>query len=105
MDEQEYLEKTNGGELEVCTGDLLDGLDLDIVSYSGFGGLTNEQHDKLWAEMTDIRLVAMCNNCELFEIGERDAPGFSTIFYSLITKDPDAFKAELRKHIAKILET
>ena len=103
MDEQEYLEKTNGGELEVCTGDLLDGLDIDIVVYSGFGELTDEQHDKLWAEMTDIHLVEMCNNCELFETGEQDAPGFSTIFYSLITNDPDAFKAELRQHITTIL--
>ena len=103
MDEREYAEKTNGGELAVCTGDLLDGLDIDIVAYSGFGELTDEQHDKLWAEMTDIGLVELCSNCELLETGEWDAPGQSTIFYSLVTNDAEAFKLELRQHINTIL--
>ena len=104
MYEQEYLEKTNGGEWEVCTGDLIDGLDIDIVAYSEFGELTDEQYDHLWEEMTDIRLVELCDSCELIETGEWDAPGQSTVFYSLITSDPATFKAELRQHISNILK-
>jgi hypothetical protein len=105
MEEKEYLERTNGGELEVCTGDLLDGLDIDIVAYSEFVALTDEQHDKLWNETTDIGLVEMCSHCELIETGQWDAPGKSTIFYSLITNEPEKFKQELRQLIKTILES
>ena len=103
MEESEYLEKTNDGEFEVCYGDLMDGLSIDIVKYSGIEPLTDDQSDKLWSETTDISLVEMCDNCELIETGERDAPGASTIFYTLVTEDEKAFKSELRETIKSII--
>lgn len=103
MEESEYLEKTNDREFEVCYGDLLDGLSIDIVKYSEIEPLSDDQYDKLWSEMTDIRLVEMCDNCELIETGEHDAPGASTIYYSLITTNEEAFKSELREAIKSII--
>ena len=97
MEESEYLEKTNGGEFEVCYGDLIDGLSIDIVKYSGIEPLTDEQSDKLWNETTSISLVEMCNNCELIETGEHDAPGASTIYYSLILQTKKPLKMNFEK--------
>ena len=105
MEYGEYMQITQGAELEVCTGDLIDGLDIDLVKYSGIGTLSDEQHDKLWAEMTDINLVEMCDNCELLETGEWDSPGQSTVFYSLITEDQAAFQSELRNKIMEIIQS
>jgi len=102
---QKHTKHTLFRELEMCTGDLLDGLDIDIVAYSEFGALTDEQHDKLWNETTNISLVEMCSHCELIETGQWDAPGQSTTFYSLITNEPEKFKQELRQLIKTILES
>ena len=90
-------------DLEVCMGDLLEGLEIDIVRYSEIDELSDDQADKLWADTTDIALVEMCSSCELILVAVTDTPMYSTNVYKLITDDADAFKAELRAHIKAII--
>jgi hypothetical protein len=52
-------------DLEVCMGDLLEGLEIDIVRYSEIDELADDQADKLWADTTDCDMYHLPNSHQL----------------------------------------
>jgi len=88
----------------VCDGDIVDGLEIDLIEFSGITTLTEEQEDKLWSQATDIQLVERCVECELVFTGEKDdVPSQSTEFFKLVTDNIEGFKEELRNEIWDVI--
>ena len=94
-------------EKRVCSGNLDDGVDIDLVQYAGLTSFTPEQYDQLTdATHNDMQLLERCGehyylilmdnegNEQTLETENMDERSFF-----LYTDDEAAFKLELRKQI------
>ena len=96
-------EKTMTKEYTISAGTMQEGLDIDIVAYSGLQ-LTVEQYDTLHDEMTDIELLFHCESYHLNPHEDEDVvTNDDGDFFYLATYDEDALKSELRLEIMEIL--
>ena len=90
-------------EYTISAGTMQEGLDIDIVSYSGLQ-LTIEQYDTLHDEMTDIELLFHCESYHLNPHEDEDVVANDDgDFFYLATYDEDALKSEFRLKIQETL--
>ena len=90
-------------EYTISAGTMQEGLDIDIVAYSGLQ-LTVEQYDTLHDEMTDIELLFHCESYHLNPHEDEDVVvNDDGDFFYLATYDEDALKSELRLKIQETL--
>jgi hypothetical protein len=72
------------------------GLTFYLADYCGLGHLCDDIGDC----MSDLELAEECSNhCFFIEFNLGNV-----VYYELHTDNPDAFKAELRSHILKVLD-
>ena len=93
-------------EIRICSGNLDDGVDIDLVQYAGLTSFTPEQYDQLADEIySDMVLLERSGehwlvlmdedgNEQTLETEDMDARDFF-----LYTDDETAFKLALRKQI------
>ena len=90
-------------EYTISAGTMQEGLDIDIVAYSGLQ-LTVEQYDNLHDEMTDIELLFHCESYHLNPHEDEDVVANDDgDFFYLATYDEDALKSELRLKVQAVL--
>ncbi len=68
------------------------------------GGITpplnDEQHDRLWGEISEQELIELCSSADIIPSGETDeVSGQSDEFYQVEVEDVGKFKEELREVI------
>ena len=96
-------EKTMTKEYTISAGTMQEGLDIDIVAYSGLQ-LTVEQYDTLHDEMTDIELLFHCESYHLNPHEDEDVVANDDgDFFYLATYDENALKSELRLKVQAVL--
>jgi hypothetical protein len=89
----------------ICSGTMMEGLDIDIVKYCGIKTLTIEQYDTLHDEVSDLELVISCKHYHFNSHEDPDVVAADDDdFFYLATDNEDAFKKELRAKICAILE-
>ena len=90
-------------EYTISAGTMQEGLDIDIVAYTGLQ-LTVEQYDILHDEMTDIELLFHCESYHLNPHEDEDVVANDDgDFFYLATYDEHALKSELRLKIQETL--
>ena len=90
-------------EYTISAGTMQEGLDIDIVAYTGLQ-LTVEQYDTLQDEMTDIELLFHCESYHLNPHEDEDVVANDDgDFFYLATYDEDALKSELRLKVQAVL--
>ena len=90
-------------EYTISAGTMQEGLDIDIVAYSGLQ-LTVEQYDTLHDEMTDIELLFHCESYHLNPHEDEDVvSNDDDDFFYLASYDEHALKSELRLKIQETL--
>jgi hypothetical protein len=90
-------------EYTISAGTMQEGLDIDIVAYSGLQ-LTVEQYDTLHDEMTDMELLFHCESYHLNPHEDEDVVANDDgDFFYLATYDEDALKSELRLKVQAVL--
>ena len=91
-------------EYTISAGTMQEGLDIDLVAYSGLQ-LTVDQYDTLHDEMTDIELLFHCESYHLNPHEDEDVVANDDgDFFYLATYDEDALKSELRVKIQETLD-
>jgi hypothetical protein len=89
----------------ICRGSLMDGVDINILTWCGLSELSNIQEERLWEEIGEIELFENCHSCEVIETSEIDEmPGQSDVFIKVVTTDVDTCKNEMRSAIMKRIE-
>ncbi len=91
-------------EKVICNGSLMDGVDINVLTWCGLSDLSDDQHDKLWNYMTELNLFECCSSCEVIQTDEIDEmPGQSDVFFEVVSSDILKCKSEVRSEIEKII--
>ena len=84
----------------VFTGSIMNGLDKDLVSWSGMDPLSDDQHDLLWGTINEQDLLEECDAAEICFIEETDEhPGYSDEYYEVHCEDEATLKNQIRTAI------
>ena len=87
----------------VFYGTLIDGPGIDLLELAGLD-LSDEDHDRLWNDLSPRALLAECECVEEFEEGDDD--GFpSDVWYSYEATSKERLSDELRTVILERLRT
>lgn len=91
-------------EKVICTGSLMDGVNINVLTWCGLSDLSDEQQDKLWNSITELNLFECCSSCEVIQTGEIDEmPGQSDEFFKIVSSDISKCKSEVRSEIKQII--
>ena len=92
-------------EKVICNASLMDGVDINILTWCGLPNLTDEQQDKLWNSITELDLFECCSSCEVIQTGEFDEmPGQSDVFFKIVSSDISKCKSELRCEVERLIQ-
>ena len=93
-----------GNEKLICTGSLMDGVHINVLTWCGLPHLSDEQHDILGNAMTELDLFECCSSCEVIQTGEIDEiPGQSDAYFKIVSSDISKCKGEVRSEIERII--
>lgn len=88
----------------ICTGSLMDGVNIDLPRWCGLPDLSDEEYDHLWNNITELNLFEECGSCEVIDTGESDeVPGQSDVFFKVVTDDLDLCRKEVKAKIKAII--
>ncbi len=88
----------------ICTGSLMDGVHINVLTWCGLSDLSDEQQDKLWNTVNELHLFECCSSCEVIQTGEIDEmPGQSDAFFKIVSSYILKCKSEVRSEIDQIL--
>ncbi|WP_416897262.1 MAG: hypothetical protein ACMVY4_17485 [Minwuia sp.] len=97
-------------EVLVFVGDSIDGLRtpdwkmVDLAEWCGLPPLSDEDHDRLWGEFSDVDLLDECPSAFIDTGADPDdQPGLSAVTYRVTTFDEAAMKREVRQAISAVL--
>ena len=84
----------------------MNGLNKDLIAWSGLRALTDEEHDMLWGEINEHDLLERCDAAEIcFLRADDELPGYSDEYYEVHCEDQNRLKIELRDLIASLLNS
>lgn len=92
----------------IMQGSYMDGLDIDLVKWCGLPPLTDEEHDKVWGETSDIQIIQNCINADVEEREGPDIPLMSDTFVKVTVFSEDEYKnlkEEIRECIVDLCDT
>lgn len=91
-------------EKVICTGSLMDGVNINVLTWCGLSDLSDEQQDKIWDTITELELFECCSSCEVIQTGEIDEmPGQSDEFFKIVSSDILKCKSEVRSEVEQII--
>ena len=84
----------------VFFGSLMNGLNVDLVTWCGMDPLSDKQHDLLWGTINEQDLLEECDAAEIcFTEETDDQPGYSDAYYEVHCEDEMALKDQVRTAI------
>ena len=93
----------------IMQGSYMDGLyDIDLVEWCGLPPLTDEQHDKVWDEISDIQIIKNCLNAYVEEIEGPDIPLRSDTYVNVTVlneKEHEKLKEEVRECLVDLRDS
>jgi hypothetical protein len=89
----------------VFSGSLMNGTDIDLLRFAGirFWLFSDEQHDALWSDTSELGLLEECWSVDRDSLGTNEIPLYSDEYFEFTVSSPIRFQAELRNIISERL--
>ncbi|HIC23927.1 MAG TPA: hypothetical protein EYO84_10900, partial [Planctomycetes bacterium] len=89
----------------VFSGSLMNGPDIDLLRFAGirFWLFSDEQHDALWSDTSELGLLEECWSVDRDSLGTNEIPLYSDEYFEFTVSSPIRFQAELRNIISERL--
>lgn len=90
----------------VFSGSLMNGLNKDLIAWSGLRALTDEEHDMLWGQINEHDLLEQCDAAEICFLREEDeALSYSDNYYEVHCEDEQRLKIQLKEALTDFLDS